>query len=692
MTNDGISGSAYHSSLLRRDDRGGRQRPGVEEDPDEREAHRDLVGDHLRGRPEGAEQRVRRLARPAGQHDAVDADRRHGEDEQHRDRQVGELQRRVVPKIETIGPDRDHREGEERRGGRDDRRQDVERLVDHRRDQVFLERQLDAVGETLHDTERADPVRARPGLHPADDAALGPDHEQRRHDQEDEDDDGLEQRSATTGRRPKHRGVSLAANGARHDALPPSGRDPYDGRPTRSRATPARVTPASSVGSQTTRSGRSVIASGSVIEPRIGAHGHRLTGSDTERSGGRRPTAGPRQACGCRPGAARAPGAGPSSSRWCQVARTASPAPGDGGGRRRRCWARPAARPPRQPSRGDLGLGGRARSAYRDRHRARPASAWSTRRSDIAPVDSKRRVERPHPAFPVEVAAGLLDDRRDGQDDVGAVGHRRLAELEADHERRLLQCAQRQCRISQVGRVDAGHDQCEATAGGGRRGSRQPSRPGAAGGQHPTRRRPHARASVSAMGDRPGSSDGRHPASTAPRSPARRGTQASRAPVTSASVRPRVSAPGADASRSPTRMTAPGDRSASRAAVAASVSSPPDEPRAASSSASPPGATCSSRPLELPATRSVRTARSRTLRCGRADCGLAQPQEDDRRLFLGLEADEQDGGRVLEIGVRRLAGSGRRRDDARNSCSSAECGRARKSMSLVPSASRANFE
>ncbi len=40
-----------------------------------------------------AEQRVGRAGRPAGEHDAVDADRRDGEHEQHRDRQVGELQR-----------------------------------------------------------------------------------------------------------------------------------------------------------------------------------------------------------------------------------------------------------------------------------------------------------------------------------------------------------------------------------------------------------------------------------------------------------------------------------------------------------------------------------------------------------------------------------------------------------------------
>jgi hypothetical protein len=49
----------------------------------EREAHRELVGDHLRRRAHRAEEGVLRVRRPAGDDHAVDAERGHGE--QHED-------------------------------------------------------------------------------------------------------------------------------------------------------------------------------------------------------------------------------------------------------------------------------------------------------------------------------------------------------------------------------------------------------------------------------------------------------------------------------------------------------------------------------------------------------------------------------------------------------------------------------
>ena len=94
-----------------------------------------------------AEQRVRRAGRPAGEHDAVDADRGDGEDEEHRDREVGELQRGLVAEDRDRRAERDDREREEAQRRGDDRRQDEDRLVGGLRDDVFLQRQLDAVGE-----------------------------------------------------------------------------------------------------------------------------------------------------------------------------------------------------------------------------------------------------------------------------------------------------------------------------------------------------------------------------------------------------------------------------------------------------------------------------------------------------------------------------------------------------------------
>jgi len=82
----------------------------------------------------------------------------------------------------------------------------------------------------------------------------------------------------------------------------------------------------------------------------------------------------------------------------------------------------------------------------------------------------------------------------------------------------------------------------------------------------------------SLTGRPPGSNVGTAPESTAPRSPARRGTQARRAPVRSANAAAADSAPGAVASRSPTRITEPSRLSSSRnglsGANSASASSP----------------------------------------------------------------------------------------------------------------------
>ena len=61
-----------------------------------RQAHRDLVRDHLGAGAQAAQQRVGRAGGPAAEHDAVDAHRRAGQHHQHRHRHVGELQRRLV--------------------------------------------------------------------------------------------------------------------------------------------------------------------------------------------------------------------------------------------------------------------------------------------------------------------------------------------------------------------------------------------------------------------------------------------------------------------------------------------------------------------------------------------------------------------------------------------------------------------
>jgi hypothetical protein len=164
--------------------------------------------------------------------------------------------------------------------------------------------------------------------------------------------------------------------------------------------------------------------------------------------------------------------------------------------------------------------------------------------------------------------------------------------LEADHERRRGQCRLGERRVGQVGRVDAADEQAgqPAVADGGED----------AGGVAAS-----AAATGSVTGRPPGSSAGSAPASTAPRSPARRGTQASRAPVARASAASAVNAPGTSARRSPARTTVPGRRSASTAG-------PPQLPSASalSARASSPGRVTSTVACSFCAARVANGARS----------------------------------------------------------------------------------
>ena len=127
------------AGLLLGDDRRGGQRAGVQEHRDERQAHRDVVGDHLRRRAQPAEQRVGRSGRPAAEHDAVDADRGERQRDQHADRRVDQLQRGLLAEHGHLAADRDDREDQERRDGRERRRQDVDDLVRPGRDDALLE-------------------------------------------------------------------------------------------------------------------------------------------------------------------------------------------------------------------------------------------------------------------------------------------------------------------------------------------------------------------------------------------------------------------------------------------------------------------------------------------------------------------------------------------------------------------------
>ncbi len=198
--------------------------PAVQEDRDEREPHRDLVGDDLRGRAQCTEQRVRRSGRPAGEHDAVHADRGDRQDVEHAHGEVGQLQRRldVGERHRDHRAERDHRDREEGRDRGDERREDEDGLVDGLRDDVFLEHQLDAVGETLEQTEGSVHVGADAVLHAGHHATLQPDDEQRHHQQDHEGEHDLDDDDPPVVVAEGAEVVSGEGDGGSHQSFPPS--------------------------------------------------------------------------------------------------------------------------------------------------------------------------------------------------------------------------------------------------------------------------------------------------------------------------------------------------------------------------------------------------------------------------------------------------------------------------------------
>ena len=161
------------------DDVDQRERAAHHDHAEQRQAHRDLVGDQLRGAAHRAEQAVFGARGPAAEQQAVEGDRADGEEVEDPDRDVDPVEADAVLDV-APGDDRQrHHPGE-------DRQQRPEH-VEHR-DRVvgpeaLLADQFDEVGERLQEAEGADPVGPVAVLEAADQLAL--DHRHHRHDPED---------------------------------------------------------------------------------------------------------------------------------------------------------------------------------------------------------------------------------------------------------------------------------------------------------------------------------------------------------------------------------------------------------------------------------------------------------------------------------------------------------------------------
>ena len=194
--------------VLRVDDPDHAQRAGHHDDADEHHGDGDLVADELRRRAQTGEQRKLAVRRIPREDDPVHANRRDRHDVKKADVDVGDDERTRWPKnvasrskgmtanairagtIATIGA-----------------RVNTHLSARDRRD-VFLQQQLDRVGDRLQRAVRPDPHRAEPDLHPRDDLPLEQRHERHRDQHRVQQDQNLEQRDevgATISDRPRRR-------------------------------------------------------------------------------------------------------------------------------------------------------------------------------------------------------------------------------------------------------------------------------------------------------------------------------------------------------------------------------------------------------------------------------------------------------------------------------------------------------
>jgi hypothetical protein len=173
-TTIGRCGSQYQLNkpvgpVLRRHDAPKVHRAGRDDDADDDQAQRDLVGNHLRRRPQRPQEGVFRVRRPAAHDHAVNLKRGDGEDEQDRHVDVGQHPALI---------EGDHRPGQDRQHEGQHRRQEEHRAVDARRNDDFLHHIFQRIGHRLQQAERPHHVRPLAHLHRGPDLAVAIDQEQ----------------------------------------------------------------------------------------------------------------------------------------------------------------------------------------------------------------------------------------------------------------------------------------------------------------------------------------------------------------------------------------------------------------------------------------------------------------------------------------------------------------------------------
>ena len=302
-------------------------------------------------------------------------------------------------------------------------------------------------------------------------------------------------------------------------------------------------------------------------------------------------------------------------------------------------------------------------------------------------VRDERLRERARAALPRDERAGLLGRRRDGQHDVRPLGHLGVPDLERDEERARGR-APRGRSPGRAGRPARGRRRRGRRGGrrARRRGSRWSSgRARRAGARRPRRRRgrrgrrsrrPGGRRAAATAAGRPRPRTAR-PRGAAPRRAGRRCAAASR------------SGRGEPAGHAGQPLPDEDERRRRRRAASAASARASSAPMPSSTSASVPGAAGSSVPdrrcrprLSSAATDSTRVLRETTESRSRRN---AMPASSSASRPTSSTAGARSRSANVTSSVRPATWW------PRKVSSSAECGRARPSTSLVPSATRANL-
>ena len=209
----GTTPSHQENPCLRLHDLRHAERPRQRIHAHHRQAHGQLVADHLGRGAQPAQERVLVVGRPAGQDDPVHPERGDPEDVEQPHVDVGDLQglgTRQEPEQGGGAAEGNHRRGDHGRHHAQRRRKQEEGPVHLARDQVLLEEQLDPVGDGLQQPEGAHAGGPQAHLDASDHLSLDPGHVGRHQEEDAEHHPDLDHHDDE---RLKHRGYQPPASG-----------------------------------------------------------------------------------------------------------------------------------------------------------------------------------------------------------------------------------------------------------------------------------------------------------------------------------------------------------------------------------------------------------------------------------------------------------------------------------------------